>query len=272
MCVLHHTAGGLNSALATLWGSAEVSITFLISKAGDIFYGVRMGRRAWHCGRSRWRGIQDGSDSVNGLSIGIELENDGDGNDPYPQEQLDALDWLLVDFVKPAVGLIPNTRHRDISLEGKIDPSDNFPWHLYAGGIEQVEKRTLGKSMEVEMADIESVPLIKEVAEHPLGHEVYSLICDENMEDDWLVAGYPHYAPGAIGVDGKPQPESINVDICATDFDGKVIKNIAHTKLGAPHFYLAPKLPEIGGPFRLQVDYDKPGLGTPPYVRRIRVK
>lgn len=135
---LHHTAGSVHSDIATLWGKAEVSIHAYITKNGDIHLGVPFGKRAWHAGFSVWQGISD----VNSISIGIELENYGNGTDPYPIEQLKALDYCLVALIRPLYGNLPITRHRDISLEGKVDPSDNFPWGDYSGGIKQVFDRS----------------------------------------------------------------------------------------------------------------------------------
>lgn len=275
VCVLHHTAGGLASALATLWGYAEVSIQFLLAKNGDVYYGVRVGKRAWHCGRSRWNGQHDGYGSVNGLSVGVEIENRGDGTDDYPPEQLAGLDFILADLLPSILGrLVPNTRHRDISLEGKIDPSDNFPWHLYQD-INQVLQRYT--KQEVEMADIEVVPLIKEQAAHPRGAEVYAMFMDESLENNWLFVGYPHYAPGTPGADGEPQPDRITAVAFVTDMNG-VVKWREAVELGKgvraegkDLFYHVWRMPELGQG-RVQVDYDHPGLGCLPYLRRIRVK
>ena len=136
--VLHHTASAELSARNTLWGDAEVSIHYLIGKTGNVYYGVRLGKAAWHCYPSRWNGLTN----LNAYSIGIELSNLGDGNDPYTAEQLQALDEVLSIHIRPLYGDLPIVRHRDISwFIGKIDPSDNFPWSNYQGGIAQVKQR-----------------------------------------------------------------------------------------------------------------------------------
>lgn len=135
--VLHHTAGILTSDLNTLWGSAQVSIHVYITKSGIVYLGVPLGKRAWHCGKSQWAGLSD----INSYSIGIELENWGDSQDPFTPAQLSSLDWVLVTLIRPQYGNLPITRHRDISLEGKTDPANNFPWDIYQGGIGQVARR-----------------------------------------------------------------------------------------------------------------------------------
>ena len=47
--------------------------------------------KAWHAGRSKLYGRSN----VNAFSIGIELVNKNDGQDPYPIEQLESLAWLV---------------------------------------------------------------------------------------------------------------------------------------------------------------------------------
>lgn len=275
--VLHHTAGGLESALATLiMGGAQVSIQYLIAPNGDIWYDVPLGKRAWHCGLSDWHGQQDWYGSVNGISFGVELVNRGDGKDPFTQEQLDSLDWLLVYHAEPEVKADPLTRHRDISWEGKIDPADNFPWHLYSGGIAQVRKRIKDKEWEVEMADIIDIELVEAQAKHPGGRQSFSKFSDEGLEDNWLFAGYPHYAPGTPDDEGNPQPDQLMCWAHITDMNGNVRwhQGVLLGKAadnGKDHFYHVWKLPELGQG-RVQVDYEKPGLGDLPYMRRIRVK
>ena len=270
--VLHHTAGGLESALATLWGNAEVSINYLIDKLGRIWYGVPVGKRAWHCGRSVWHGKQDSWGSVNGICYGVELVNLGNGSDPFTQEQLDALDWILVHHAYPISGKVnPLTRHRDISLEGKIDPADNFPWELYSQGIKAIEKRLEEKEVTVELADIETIELIKEQAKHPSGREVYSMAFDETMEDNWIFVRYPHYGRLTEG-----QPETLKAWVYVVDKDGGVHWQ-EETELGKDlaNYSKVWKIPEIkslpGGINLVQVDYETTGLGQTPYIRRIRV-
>lgn len=154
--VLHHTAGHFAGDYAQLWGPAEVSIHAYITKDARIFLGVPLGKRAWHAGRSRWNGLTD----INSYSIGVELENLGNGSDPWPGAQLAALDYFLTAIVRPEFGMLPITRHRDISLEGKIDPADNFPWDKYSGGIQQVTNR-MTVSIPNQEADVDMLRLWK---------------------------------------------------------------------------------------------------------------
>jgi len=120
--VLHATA---NSALEGVirWFTdprAFVSAHYNIGKDGRIVQMVQDELRAWHAGKSVWKGVHN----VNDYSIGIELVNKNDGQDPYPQAQYRALVALcekLITQYNVQVGDIMG--HKDISLSGKTDPA-----------------------------------------------------------------------------------------------------------------------------------------------------
>ncbi|PNB37245.1 N-acetylmuramoyl-L-alanine amidase, partial [Pseudomonas sp. FW305-130] len=65
---------------------AKVSAHYLIAEDGTILRMVDEEKRAWHAGKSRWRGIED----VNSASIGIEIVNPGHefGYRPFLEEQI----------------------------------------------------------------------------------------------------------------------------------------------------------------------------------------
>jgi hypothetical protein len=87
--VYHHTAGGLKASLAHLRSSASgVSTNYLVAKTGAVYQLVADTDIAWHSGYSL---MPDGRENVNNFSFGIEIENVGDGKDPYPQVQIDAI-------------------------------------------------------------------------------------------------------------------------------------------------------------------------------------
>src|SRR3546814_12055453 len=60
-----------------------------LDEDGRVLRLVEEEKRAWHAGRSFWRGISD----VNSASIGIAIVNPGHewGYRPFPKQQLDAL-------------------------------------------------------------------------------------------------------------------------------------------------------------------------------------
>ena len=88
-------------------------------------------RRAWHAGRSFWRGVTD----LNSRSIGIEIANPGHpgGLPDYPEEQIAATLNLCRDICER--WSIPPARvlaHSDIAPGRKIDPGEKFPWRRFA--------------------------------------------------------------------------------------------------------------------------------------------
>jgi N-acetylmuramoyl-L-alanine amidase len=132
--VLHYT-GMLNrdDALRRLCNAAtKVSAHYLIDEAGQIYVLVNEGKRAWHAGKSFWRGI----DNINSASIGIELVNPGHefGYVPFPAGQIAALKPLLSAIIErhklnPKTALLG---HSDIAPDRKIDPGELFPWEALA--------------------------------------------------------------------------------------------------------------------------------------------
>lgn len=133
MVVLHYT--GMESAEAALERlcdpEAQVSAHYCIEEDGTVHRLVREDRRAWHAGKSFWRGVTD----VNSASIGIELVNPGHefGYRPFPDEQMAALLPLLADMVQrhdiPRANVVG---HSDIAPTRKEDPGELFDWDLLA--------------------------------------------------------------------------------------------------------------------------------------------
>lgn len=127
--ILHHTTNDTaEQALATLTSRvAQVSAHYLIARDGRIFYLVDELKRAWHAGDSYWGGNRD----LNSSSIGIELDNNG--NEPFPDAQIDALIALLGDLSQrwniPAANVLG---HGDVAPGRKVDPSALFPWRRLA--------------------------------------------------------------------------------------------------------------------------------------------
>jgi N-acetylmuramoyl-L-alanine amidase len=133
MVVLHYTdMPSAEAALARLCDpAAKVSSHYLITEQGEVVRLVDESRRAWHAGRSFWRGKAN----VNGASIGIELANPGHtcGYRPFPEAQIEALVPLLHRIVKtydiPRANVVG---HSDVAPRRKLDPGELFPWERLA--------------------------------------------------------------------------------------------------------------------------------------------
>jgi len=131
--VLHYTGmRDAASAIARLCDpEAKVSCHYLVAEDGQIVRMVPEEKRAWHAGKSWWRG----KESLNSASIGIELVNPGHefGYVPFPDAQIDALIPLVADIVERHRITRGNVvGHSDIAPARKQDPGELFPWHRLA--------------------------------------------------------------------------------------------------------------------------------------------
>ena len=103
----------------------------MVEEDGRVFALVPEERRAWHAGRSFWKGVTD----VNAASIGVEIVNPGHefGYRPFPDAQISAVIALLTDV--RSRWTIPDARivgHADVAPDRKEDPGELFPWKRLA--------------------------------------------------------------------------------------------------------------------------------------------
>lgn len=133
MVVLHYT-GMQDGASAIAWlrnPESKVSCHYLVAEDGQIVRMVPEDKRAWHAGRSFWRGERD----VNGASIGIEIVNPGHewGYRPFPDEQMNAVLRLVAQVVDrydiPRANVVG---HSDVAPARKQDPGELFNWAMLA--------------------------------------------------------------------------------------------------------------------------------------------
>lgn len=136
MAVIHYTEmKPIETALERLTTEeGGVSAHYLISEEGVVTQLVPEDKRAWHAGKSFWRGEKD----VNSASIGIELDHPGHdeangGYRGFDARQIDALIPLLALIVKeydiPRANVVG---HSDVAPMRKVDPGELFPWNRLA--------------------------------------------------------------------------------------------------------------------------------------------
>lgn len=133
MIVLHYT--GMQSAQAAIDRlrdpEAKVSAHYLVDEDGTILRMVDEDKRAWHAGRSHWRGITD----VNSGSVGIEIVNPGHefGYRAFTDAQMGALIPLVAE-IKQRYGISRGNvvGHSDVAPARKQDPGELFNWHALA--------------------------------------------------------------------------------------------------------------------------------------------
>ena len=131
--VLHYTGmPDAAGAIARLTDpAAKVSSHYIVAEDGQVLRLVAEDKRAWHAGKSHWRGL----DNLNSASIGIEIINPGHefGYRPFPEAQIDALIPLVSDIVKRHGITRGNVvGHSDIAPARKQDPGELFPWYRLA--------------------------------------------------------------------------------------------------------------------------------------------
>jgi N-acetylmuramoyl-L-alanine amidase len=131
--VLHYTGmQDAASAIARLSDpEAKVSAHYLVAEDGQVVQMVPEDKRAWHAGRSYWRG----KSNLNSMSIGIEIVNPGHefGYRPFPDAQIDSVIQLAGDIIKRHKITRGNVvGHSDIAPTRKLDPGELFPWARFA--------------------------------------------------------------------------------------------------------------------------------------------
>ena len=123
MVVLHYTGmQSADEALARLCDEvAQVSAHYLIEEDGTVHRLVREDRRAWHAGKSHYRGRDDCNDD----SIGIELEGlEGQRFEDAQYETLSSLCAVLLAHY-PIAHL---AGHEHVAPDRKQDPGPGFDW------------------------------------------------------------------------------------------------------------------------------------------------
>ncbi len=102
----------------------RVSAHLLLRRDGSLVQFVPFARRAWHAGRSAFRG----RDCCNDYSIGVELE--GEDETPYSDAQYAVLPAVIRALFRAYPGLGPRliAGHCDVAPGRKQDPGPAFDW------------------------------------------------------------------------------------------------------------------------------------------------
>lgn len=133
MIILHYT-GMATGAGAEEWlcnPESQVSSHYLVHEDGRVVQMVRESDRAWHAGKSFWRGNTD----INSCSVGIEIVNPGHvlGYRKFQSSQVDAVMELCRSIIaRHPVAAERVLAHSDVAPARKIDPGEKFPWKTLA--------------------------------------------------------------------------------------------------------------------------------------------
>lgn len=135
--ILHYTGMETSQAALDILKDPvrELSAHYLVHEDGSVVQMVSERARAWHAGKSVWKGQAD----INSASIGIEIVNAGELQDfpAYSNAQITSVIELCKDIctrhsIRPEHVLA----HSDIAPTRKKDPGVNFPWkRLFDAGI-----------------------------------------------------------------------------------------------------------------------------------------
>lgn len=137
LIILHYT--GMETADGALkWLRApesQVSCHYFVHEDGRVDQLVREADRAWHAGKSFWKGETD----INSASIGIEIANAGHpgGLPDFPDAQVEAVIQLCLNCGE-RWGIAPERvlAHSDVAPIRKVDPGEKFPWaELHMAGV-----------------------------------------------------------------------------------------------------------------------------------------
>jgi AmpD protein len=116
----------------------RVSAHAVIRRDGEIVQYVPFGERAWHAGRSDYRGRS----ACNDFSIGIELE--GADGVPFTDAQYQALATLTQALLAAYGSLTPEhiVGHSDVAPGRKDDPWACFDWARYRALLKRGQPAT----------------------------------------------------------------------------------------------------------------------------------
>jgi N-acetylmuramoyl-L-alanine amidase len=210
MVILHYT-GMPTGAEAEAWlcdPASEVSSHYIVHEDGRIVQMVRESDRAWHAGKSSWRGITD----VNSWSVGIEIVNPGHvlGYNPFPKRQIEAVIELCGNIIVRH-RIVPERilAHSDVSPGRKVDPGEKFPWRALAkAGVGNFVEPARVKNGPVlrpgdQGAEVENLQSMLSL--YGYGIEITGIF---DLETETVVAAFQrHFRPRKV--DGVADPSTI---------------------------------------------------------------
>ena len=193
----------------------KVSSHFFVNKSGEIFYLVDLINRAWHAGRSYWKGIID----INSESIGIELDNSGHHYDfeNYTPKQINSLIQLLKYIsIKFNISKQNILGHSDISPYRKIDPGGRFPWKklkknnlaFFPNKLLQNTKNKIERYLEKKLDNRDKKYRLLYML-NKIGYDIRAAKKDEKKYYMLIKAYQMHYRQGLIS--GKLDLETYNL-------------------------------------------------------------
>ena len=132
---LHATADRGNEAGAEGWltnKDSGVSAHLHIRRDGTVTRFVPDAAKAWHAGKSQWRGLAD----VNQFSLGWELANRNDGQELYTEAQYKTVAQLALHYVRQGMPLDSFTSHAEVARPvGRKNDPFLFDWQRFRATV-----------------------------------------------------------------------------------------------------------------------------------------
>ena len=117
--VLHHTAGSYKGSVNwVLQSRAKASYHCIVDTNGDRTILAKDNQRAWHAGRSSFKGRSD----CNSFMLGIAVSGDTTKRELTDEEAKSVALWCVDKMKEHGFGLNDITTHREVSPGRKIDP------------------------------------------------------------------------------------------------------------------------------------------------------
>jgi hypothetical protein len=143
--ICHHTAGSRTGNMPSLGivteGRPDLKgpLSQLCLGRDGTFFVVAAGR-AYHAGAGKWQGIETGNSSF----IGIEAENTGKPDDPWPEVQMDAYRRGVAAILKKiGAQAIMACGHKEYALPKGRKPDPSFDMDTFRAGVADI---LLGKA------------------------------------------------------------------------------------------------------------------------------
>ena len=132
--VLHATADKGDETRSLNWlrsRKSRASCHMVVGRDGGVTRLVGDQQRAWHAGRSEWRGTSD----VNSITLGIEIANRNDG-EPYTAAQYQRVADIVAHYCRQGLALEDVISHGEIATGRKTDPY-GWDWDHFRGLVRQ---------------------------------------------------------------------------------------------------------------------------------------
>lgn len=119
--ILHHTAGSYDGSVSwCLNPDSKVSYHCIVDKNGDRTILAKDCQRAWHAGKSSYKGRKD----CNSYMLGISVSGDTNKRELTDEETKSVAKWCIEKMVKHSISINKITTHAVVSPGRKFDVSD----------------------------------------------------------------------------------------------------------------------------------------------------